>query len=72
VRSLRDLRKRSVVALGVGASLSSQMKIYISSTYQDLSDHRSAVDRTLRRMGHDVIGMERARSAKSVLNSLRG
>jgi hypothetical protein len=34
------------------------MKIYISSTYQDLSDHRTAVDRTLRRMGHDVIGME--------------
>jgi hypothetical protein len=34
------------------------MKIYISSTYQDLSDHRSAVDRTLRRMSHDVIGME--------------
>ncbi|HET9963080.1 MAG TPA: DUF4062 domain-containing protein [Nitrospiraceae bacterium] len=34
------------------------MKIYISSTYQDLSDHRSAVDRTLRRMGHDMIGME--------------
>lgn len=34
------------------------MKIYISSTFQDLSDHRSAVDRTLRRMGHDVIGME--------------
>lgn len=34
------------------------MKIYISSTYQDLIDHRSAVDRTLRRMGHDVIGME--------------
>ena len=34
------------------------MKIYISSTYQDLVEHRSAVDRTLRRMGHDVIGME--------------
>lgn len=34
------------------------MKIYISSTYQDLIDHRAAVDRTLRRMGHDVIGME--------------
>jgi hypothetical protein len=34
------------------------MKIYISSTYQDLRDHRSAVDLTLRRMGHDVIGME--------------
>jgi hypothetical protein len=34
------------------------MKIYISSTYQDLVDHRAAVDRTLRRMGHDVIGME--------------
>lgn len=34
------------------------MKIYISSTYQDLVEHRAAVDRTLRRMGHDVIGME--------------
>lgn len=34
------------------------MKVYISSTYQDLIEHRSAVDRTLRRMGHDVIGME--------------
>jgi hypothetical protein len=34
------------------------MKVYISSTYQDLIDHRTAVDRTLRRMGHDVIGME--------------
>lgn len=34
------------------------MKIYISSTYQDLVDYRLAVDRTLRRMGHDVIGME--------------
>ena len=34
------------------------MKIYVSSTYQDLIDHRAAIDRTLRRMGHDVIGME--------------
>jgi Domain of unknown function (DUF4062) len=34
------------------------MKVYISSTYQDLIDQRAAVDRALRRMGHDVIGME--------------
>src|SRR5262245_20370186 len=34
------------------------MKVYVSSTYQDLIDYRAAVDRTLRRMGHDVIGME--------------
>lgn len=34
------------------------MKIYISSTYQDLAEYRLAVDRTLRRMGHDLIGME--------------
>jgi Domain of unknown function (DUF4062) len=34
------------------------MKVYISSTYQDLSEHRATVDRTLRRMGQDVIGME--------------
>src|SRR4051794_23924152 len=35
------------------------MKIYFSSSYQDLRDYRRAVDETLRRMGHDVIGMER-------------
>jgi uncharacterized protein DUF4062 len=34
------------------------MKIYISSTKRDLVEHRAAVDRTLRRMGHDTIGME--------------
>jgi uncharacterized protein DUF4062 len=34
------------------------VKVYISSTYQDLIEHRAAVDRTLRRMGHDVFGME--------------
>lgn len=34
------------------------MKVYISSTYRDLRDHRAAVDAALRRMGHDVLGME--------------
>jgi hypothetical protein len=34
------------------------MKVYLSSTFRDLREHRAAVDRTLRRMGHDVIGME--------------
>lgn len=45
------------------------MKVYISSTYQDLVDHRVAVDRTLRRMGHDVVGMEQyvAEGSKPVI-----
>lgn len=34
------------------------MKIYLSATYADLAEHRLAVARTLRRMGHVVIGME--------------
>jgi hypothetical protein len=34
------------------------MKVYISSTFADLRDHRRAVALALRRMGHDVIGME--------------
>jgi hypothetical protein len=34
------------------------MKVYVSSTYQDLIEQRAAIDRALRRMGHDVIGME--------------
>lgn len=34
------------------------MKVYLSSTYRDLQAHRAAVDLILRKMGHDVIGME--------------
>ncbi|MBS1819021.1 MAG: DUF4062 domain-containing protein [Acidobacteria bacterium] len=34
------------------------MRIYLSSTYTDLVDHRAAVARLLRQMGHEVIGME--------------
>lgn len=34
------------------------MKVYVSSTFHDLREHRAAIDRALRRMGHDVIGME--------------
>jgi tetratricopeptide (TPR) repeat protein len=33
-------------------------RIYISSTFEDLKEHRAAVYRTLRRMRHDVISME--------------
>lgn len=34
------------------------MRIYLSSTYTDLIDHRAAVARLIRQMGHEVIGME--------------
>ena len=34
------------------------MKVYLSSTFEDLREHRAAVHRALRRMGHDVISME--------------
>ncbi len=34
------------------------MKVYLSSTYRDLQEYRAAVDQILRKMGHDVIGME--------------
>lgn len=34
------------------------MKIYVSSTFEDLRAHRAALDTALRRMGHEVIGME--------------
>jgi hypothetical protein len=32
--------------------------VYISSTYTDLKDYREAVARTLRKMRHEVVGME--------------
>lgn len=34
------------------------MRIYVSATYRDLAKHRQAVSTVLRRMGHQVIGME--------------
>lgn len=34
------------------------MKIYISSTFQDLKEYRDKVYRQLRKMRHDVISME--------------
>jgi len=34
------------------------MKIYISATFRDLQKHREAVSVVLRRMGHQVLGME--------------
>jgi Domain of unknown function (DUF4062) len=34
------------------------IRIYLSSTYVDLVEHRAAVARVLRQMGHEVIGME--------------
>jgi hypothetical protein len=34
------------------------MKVYISSSFTDLREHRRAAAQALRRMGHDVIGME--------------
>ncbi|GHO96553.1 hypothetical protein KSF_066010 [Reticulibacter mediterranei] len=33
-------------------------KIYLSSTYNDLKEHREAIYRALRKMQHDVIAME--------------
>jgi hypothetical protein len=33
-------------------------RIYLSSTYADLKEYREAVARTLRKMRHDVVGME--------------
>ena len=34
------------------------VRIYVSSTFGDLKDHREHVYRTLRQLGHDVIAME--------------
>ena len=39
-------------------SLTPMGTIYLSSTYEDLKDHREAVYRALRRLGHDVGAME--------------
>jgi len=33
-------------------------RIYLSSTYEDLKEHREAVARALRRLDHHVVGME--------------
>ena len=33
-------------------------RIYLSSTFQDLKDHREEVARSLRQLRHEVVGME--------------
>ena len=35
-----------------------QLKIYISSTFEDLEQHRERVYRELRSLRHDVVAME--------------
>lgn len=49
------------------------MKVYLSSTFRDLQKHRSAVDGTIRKMGHDVFGMEQyaAEGSRPVERCLR-
>ena len=34
------------------------MKVYVSSTYEDLQSHRTAVVQILRQLGHEVVSME--------------
>jgi len=48
-------------------------RIYISSTFEDLQDHRQRVYQQLRRMGHDVIAMEDyvAQDQRPLTNCLR-
>ena len=33
-------------------------KIYVSSTYQDLQEHRAQVEKVIKRMGHTDVAME--------------
>ncbi len=34
------------------------MRIFVSSSFEDLKDHRAAAIRVLRQLGHEVIAME--------------
>jgi len=34
------------------------MRIFVSSTFEDLKEHRSAAIRVLRQLGHEVLVME--------------
>jgi hypothetical protein len=34
------------------------MRIFVSSSFEDLSEHRAAVIRVLRQLGHEVLAME--------------
>src|SRR5438874_786088 len=34
------------------------MRVFVSSSFEDLRDHRAAAIRVLRQLGHDVVAME--------------
>ena len=40
------------------AVMSGKLVVYVSSTYQDLAEHRSALKLALEKAGYDVVGME--------------
>jgi hypothetical protein len=53
------------------------LKIFVSSTFEDLGDHREAAIRALRQMGHEVVAMEdftasSAPPVERVLDLVRG
>jgi Domain of unknown function (DUF4062) len=43
-----------MVILGGGST----MRIFVSSTFEDLREHRAAAIRVLRQLGHEVLAME--------------
>ena len=54
-------RKTSASKGATGSSLYQErvlVSVYVSSTYSDLRDHRAAVYKALRQLGHDVAAME--------------
>ncbi len=42
------------------------MRVYVSSTFEDLTEHRAAATQVLRQLGHDVVAMEEYVAENSV------
>src|SRR3954468_666823 len=47
-----------MVRPGPTARRERRVKIFVSSTFEDLREHREAALRALRQLGHDVVAME--------------
>src|SRR6516225_4180862 len=50
--------RRASVSFAGGTAAGVRMRIFVSSSFEDLKEHRAAAIRVLRQLGHEVIAME--------------
>src|SRR5262245_17774852 len=54
----RSIMPFPLSTVGANGRRRSPMRVFVSSSFEDLREHRAAAIRVLRQLGHDVVAME--------------